>query len=202
MVGNEPIEEKQLTWRPPPSAIGEKLLAAVEYKPLEEKDLFGLKISTRALKNLSPSEVRDLYEVFTTFDRNETGQLKSKELFLALRALGFNITEKVCADYIESEGSEVKALNFNQFLDLIIDKQASSKDHYEEILNGFNLFDYDNCGYISLENLKKACMESEMFLSETELKDMIQEADMNGDGLIDLNEFVNVMLRTNLYDLK
>lgn len=33
----------------------------------------------------------------------------------------------------------------------------------------------DNCGYISLENLKKACMESEMFLSETELKDMIQE---------------------------
>lgn len=73
LTGNDPAELRQLTWRRPPSAINEKLLAAVEYKPLEEKDLFGLKISTRALKNLAPSEIRDLYEVFQTFDRNENG---------------------------------------------------------------------------------------------------------------------------------
>lgn len=60
---------------------------------------------------------------------------------MALKALGFNITEKICQDYIESEGDDVKSLNFNQFLDLIIDKQDTSKDHYEEILNCFNLFD-------------------------------------------------------------
>ena len=143
LVGNiESDTQRGLTWRPPPSAIGEKLLAAVEYKPLEEKDLFGLKISTRALRNLSPSEIRDLFEVFQTFDRNETGRLRSRELFLSLKALGFNITEKLCQDYIESEGTDIKSLNFNQFLDLVIDKQASSKDHYEEITKCFSLFDY------------------------------------------------------------
>jgi Ca2+-binding EF-hand superfamily protein len=50
-----------------------KLLQAVEYKPLEEKDLYGLKISKRALKHLTPSEIRDLHEVFSTFDRDEQG---------------------------------------------------------------------------------------------------------------------------------
>ena len=92
--------------------------------------------------NLSPSEIRDLFEVFQTFDRNETGRLRSRELFLSLKALGFNITEKLCQDYIESEGTDIKSLNFNQFLDLVIDKQASSKDHYEEITKCFSLFDY------------------------------------------------------------
>jgi hypothetical protein len=48
-----------------------KLLQAVEFKPLEEKDLFGLKISKRALKHLTPGEIRDLHEVFSTFDRDE-----------------------------------------------------------------------------------------------------------------------------------
>ena len=32
----------------------------------------------------------------------------------------------------------------NQFLDLIIDKQGDAKDHYDEILTVFNLFDYGN----------------------------------------------------------
>lgn len=60
-------------WVPPPVGIGEKLLEAVEFKPLEEKDLYGMKISKRALKHLTPSEIRDLVEVFQTFDRDDTG---------------------------------------------------------------------------------------------------------------------------------
>lgn len=36
------------------------------------------------------------------------------------------------------------AISLNQFLDLVIDKQSNSKDHFDEILTGFNLFDYGN----------------------------------------------------------
>ena len=35
-----------------------------------------------------------------------------------------------------------RALNFNQYLDLIIDKQGLAADHHDEILNVFKLFDY------------------------------------------------------------
>ena len=36
--------------------------------------------------------------------------LKSKELFFALKALGFNVTEKICEDYVETvtENCEIK----------------------------------------------------------------------------------------------
>jgi hypothetical protein len=39
----------------------------------------------------------------------------------------------------------LSGLNFNQFLDLIIDKQDSSKDCYDEIQTVFKLFDYGKC---------------------------------------------------------
>lgn len=93
-----------------------QLLEAVEYKPLEERDLFGMKISRRALKHLTPTEIRDLTEVFQTFDRDESGFLKPLELFLALKALGFNVNQKICEDYLESvTGMSEKRLRMFHF---------------------------------------------------------------------------------------
>lgn len=83
-------------------------MQAVEYKPLEEKDLFGLKVSKRALKYLSPAEIRDLYDVFSTFDRRSTGYLKAKDLYYALRVLGFTSSESICQELIESDGDPEK----------------------------------------------------------------------------------------------
>ena len=61
-----------------------------------------------------------------------------------MKTLGFSITQKLAQEYIETEAlnEHIMALNFNQFLDLIIDKQGSSTDHHDEILNVFRLFDY------------------------------------------------------------
>jgi len=36
-------------------------------------------------------------------------------------------------------------------------------------------------------------------LNEQELKEMIHEADKDGDNQIDQEEFVNIMLKTNLF---
>ena len=91
----------------------------------------------------------------------------------------------------------LSGLNFNQFLDLIIDKQDSSKDCYDEIQTVFKLFDYvkceintwikvtlkikyyfkkkDNSEHISIENLRRACIDTNLELTETELKEMITE---------------------------
>lgn len=37
-------------------------------------------------------------------------------------------------------------------------------------------------------------------LTEQELKEMIQEADKDGDNEVDQEEFVNIMLKTNLFN--
>ena len=39
-----------------------------------------------------------------------------------------------------------------------------------------------------------------MKLNEQELKEMIQEADKDGDNEVDQEEFVNIMLKTNLFN--
>ena len=54
-------------------------------------------------------------------------------------------------------------------------------------------------GAICLEDLKQACELTGTRFTEEELKDMIEEADINGDGHVDQSEFVRIMLRTNLF---
>ena len=46
---------------------------------------------------------------------------------------------------------------------------------------------------------KKACKEAGVKFTEQELRDMIEEADRNGDNMVNLEEFTNVMLKTNLF---
>lgn len=57
----------------------------------------------------------------------------------------------------------------------------------------------DKTGKISLTNLKQVSRLCGVKLNEQELKEMIQEADKDGDSEVDQEEFVNIMLKTNLF---
>ena len=57
----------------------------------------------------------------------------------------------------------------------------------------------DNTGQISLDNLRKACQEAGIKFTQKELEEMVEEADVNGDGQIDQSEFIRIMLQTNLF---
>ncbi len=50
-----------------------------------------------------------------------------------------------------------------------------------------------------MDNLRQACIEAELNLTDSELKEMLKEADANGDDLVDQAEFISIMLKTNLY---
>ena len=57
----------------------------------------------------------------------------------------------------------------------------------------------ENTNQISMDNLKQACMVTGLKFSKQELEEMMIEADINGDGLIDKEEFTKIMLQTNLF---
>ena len=59
----------------------------------------------------------------------------------------------------------------------------------------FQLFDDSNSGHISLDNLKRVARELGEEMSEEELKEMIDRADLDGDGLISPDEFFNIMTK-------
>merc|ERR1711993_35567 len=89
-------------------------------------------------------------------------------------------------------------LSFENFLSLMATKMAE-KDTKEEILKAFKLFDDDETGKISFQNLKRVAKELGENLTDEELQEMIDEADRNGDGEVDQDEFLRIMKKTSLY---
>ncbi|KAL5067519.1 hypothetical protein RYX36_018406, partial [Vicia faba] len=68
-------------------------------------------------------------------------------------------------------------------------------DREDHLVAAFSYFDKDGSGYITRDELQKAC--EEFGLGEVGLEEMIREADQNNDGRIDYNEFVAMMQRGN-----
>lgn len=118
---------------------------------------------------------------------------------MAMRALGFepkkDEIKKMIAD-IDKDGSGT--IDFEEFLQMMTAKMGE-RDSREEIMKAFKLFDDDNTGFITLKNLQRVAKELGENLTVEELQEMIDEADRNGDGQIDEEEFFRIMKKTSLF---
>ncbi|GBP33142.1 Centrin-1 [Eumeta japonica] len=147
---------------------------------------------------LSEEQKRDIKEAFDLFDTENTGKIDAKELKVAIRALGFEPKKeeikKMIAEIDRGDGK----VSYNDFVDLMTVKMAE-KDTKEEIMKAFKLFDDDETGKISFKNLKRVAKELGENLTDEELHEMIDEADRDGDGEINQEEFLRIMKKTSLY---
>ncbi|XP_023611201.1 centrin-1-like, partial [Myotis lucifugus] len=89
-------------------------------------------------------------------------------------------------------------INFNDFLTVMTQKMFE-KDSKEDILKAFKLFDDDETGTISFDNLKRVSNELDENITDEELKEMIDEADRDGDGEVNEEDFLRIMKKTSLY---
>ena len=107
----------------------------------------------------------------------------------------------VCAPLV-SAASAVSpgsgTIDFNEFLEMMTSKM-SERDSREEILKAFRLFDDDETGKITLKNLRRVAKEIGENMTDEELQEMIEEADLDGDNEIDQEEFLRIMRKTSLY---
>ncbi|KAK3738106.1 hypothetical protein QZH41_013847 [Actinostola sp. cb2023] len=158
------------------------------------------KISSKAYEHLTPQEIRDLKVVFDTFDTDRSGSIDARELRKAMRALGFKISQSSIQGMIVMYSLfYFRMIEFDEFLDFVVSRQGDGRDVHDEILQGFKMFDTDKSGHITVDNLKKVSKLCGVKLNDQELKAMIQEADKDGDNQIDQEEFVKIMLKTNLF---
>jgi centrin-1 len=63
----------------------------------------------------------------------------------------------------------------------------------------FFFFDDDETGKISFKNLKRVAKELGERMTDEELQEMIDEADRDGDGEVNEEEFLRIMKKTNLF---
>lgn len=142
---------------------------------------------------MTDEQKNDIKEAFDLFDTGSSGFIDVKELKVAIRALGFEPKKeeikKMIAD-IDKDGTG--KLSYADFLSLMTVKMAE-KDTKEEILKAFRLFDDDETGSISFKNLKRVAKELGENLTDEELQEMIDEADRDNDGEVNVSFFYGLI---------
>merc|ERR1712080_398620 len=127
---------------------------------------------------LSDEQVEEIREAFSLFDSDASGAIDVRELKAAMRALGFEIKneelKKMVSD-IDNDGNGT--IEFQEFLGMMTGKMG----------------DDDGTTKITFKNLARVAEELGETIDDEELQDMINQADRDGDGAINADEFYRIM---------
>lgn len=138
-------------------------------------------------------QITNLREVFSKFDTNGDGRLNLEELQAGVKKVkGIGLKEEDVEKVMRVMDS-----NNNGYIDYteFIAGCLQSYNYLQEthLKSAFTYFDKDGSGTISKDELR-ACLQNEDFTMSDELIDsLLNEADKNGDGSIDYNEFLEMM---------
>ncbi|GMI27228.1 hypothetical protein TeGR_g1034 [Tetraparma gracilis] len=148
----------------------------------------------RVLDQLTEEQIAEFKEAFSLFDKDGDGTITTKELGTVMRSLGQNPTEAELTDMInEVDADGNGTIDFPEFLTMMARKMKDT-DSEEEILEAFKVFDKDGNGFISAAELRHIMTNLGEKLTDEEVDEMIREADIDGDGQINYEEFVKMMM--------
>merc|ERR1712196_96297 len=143
---------------------------------------------------LTEEQIAEFKEAFSLFDKDGDGTITTKELGTVMRSLGQNPTEAELQDMInEVDADGNGTIDFPEFLSLMARKMKDT-DTEEELIEAFKVFDRDGNGFISAAELRHVMTNLGEKLTDEEVDEMTREADVDGDGQINYEEFVKMMM--------
>lgn len=152
------------------------------------------KYKRKKRRELSPEQKQEIKEAFDLFDTDKDQRIDYHELKVAMRALGFDVKKadvlKVLHEYDREESGTI---SFEDYNDCMTERMLQ-RDPRQELEKAFKLFDDDDTGKISIRNLRRVARDLGETMSEDELAAMIEEFDTDGDGEINIEDFVTIML--------
>merc|ERR1712117_97860 len=135
-------------------------------------------------------------EAFDEFDTDGSGTISPDELLGVLRAMGQNPTEDELLNLVlEVDIDGNGTIEFEEFINMMM-KKAGEVDEEADLREAFKIFDRDKDGFISMKELKKVCSMLGTMLTKEELDQFMAEADKDGNGKLDYDEFCKMLLST------
>lgn len=141
---------------------------------------------------LDDAQIAELREIFRSFDRNNDGSLTQLELGSLLRSLGLKPSPEQLETLIQKTDKNSNGLiEFSEFITLVAPDLLPAKSPYtdDQLRQLFRLFDRDGNGFITAAELAHSMAKLGHALTAEELTGMIKEADLDGDGMINFEEF-------------
>ncbi|GAB1597423.1 neo-calmodulin-like [Argonauta hians] len=136
----------------------------------------------------SKEKTRELYDSFSVFDRNGDGVITIDELGTVMMSLGQRPTRDELRALLHNvDINHSGNLDFGEFLEIFATKL--NIDPELELQEIFRVFDQNKDGFISAMELYQVLSRLGEHITKDEVEEMVKEADLNGDGQVDYDEF-------------
>ena len=148
---------------------------------------------------LTDDQRAELEEAFRLLDIDGDGLISTHDIKIAMRSIGFEPTKKEIIHMIDDiDASASGQITLPVFINMMT-KKRDEMDPSEEILRAFRLFSEEGSEGIKVEDIKRVAAELGEGLTDDELKNIMEEADRDNDGVISFDDFVNVMRKSSMF---
>ncbi|XP_074587129.1 calmodulin-1-like [Curcuma longa] len=134
-------------------------------------------------------------EVFSFFDKNGDGRITIEELARVIRSMGHvdPTKQELQSMIMEVDVNGNGTIEFNEFLS-VMDRKMTEEEAEEELREAFRVFDIDQNGFISASELMSVMIDLGNNVTKEQVLEMIGEADTDGDGQVNFEEFSRTMM--------
>jgi len=142
-------------------------------------------------KRIDEEQLAECKEAFFLLDKDGDGTISAEELGEVMRSLGKNLTQAELQCMIDDVGADgTGTVSFPVFLSLMSGNMGVTD---AELIAVFKSFDLDGDGFITATELDGGFRTLGEELTYEEVHEMIHEADRDGDGQINFEEFLTMM---------
>ena len=136
--------------------------------------------------------VEEVQQTFASYDKSNLGHISLELAHQAMKDIliqvNDNLFNRMIQTYHISRSGNVTCAEF-------INMVNASRD--EEFRGAFNMFDLNSDGFIDFHELRRLLTALGEDMRDTDLKSFMNEADSDGDGRINYEEFVMVINAKN-----
>ena len=146
------------------------------------------------MSSLEEDKIKECKIVFDMFDSDKDTKITTKELGDCLRVCGAAPSQQeleMIIQGLEENGNEF--ISFEKFL-VLLEKLLQNQDSEEDLINEFMKMDKVGDGTVSESDLRNLMSNYENPLNSQEIEDIIQEANVDENGYINIQRFVKILL--------